>query len=426
MRRAPRTAYRVASHFSHRFSSYKLMLKRVVVLGLGLALPWSCADSPGNMPDASEAPPDLAGSVADLTRMAPLDAAMMCPTACAGQCVDFQNDPKHCGGCDKICGDTETCDKGVCMPMPMTSNIFCNEAPPAGAKQAPVPPAYSGGTCPHLAGGANMIQSTGHMRSFLLAVPKDLRPDEHLPVIFLWHWLGGSAQGFLDKGQVQAAVDSQRFLAVLPEAKGDLPFKWPFNVGDGLPRQEEEYRYFDDMLSCVSAQFHVNKNCVSSAGVSAGALFTDQLASGRAQYLSSAISLSGGVGLPGDGLVKPWGSPAHKLPMLILWGGPLDICIVINFQSASHNLEMSMQADGNFFLECIHNCKHGEPPFDPPKGLSKYAGLWRFAFDHPYWLAPGDSPYKKGGIPAAGLPLWCGIGVNSAHPRTGVCPKPGC
>lgn len=309
-----------------------------------------------------------------------------------------------------------------------SSSIFCNQTPPTGAKLAPAPPSYTGGTCPHLVPGRNSLSSTGHSRSFLLVAPTDLRTDEYLPVVFLWHWLGGSADDFLRKGEVQAAVDQQRFLAVIPDAKADMIFKWPFNVGDSAARQEEEFKFFDDMLSCVSAQYNVNSNCVSSAGVSAGALFTDQLASARSEYLASALSLSGGVGDgSGSSPVKPWRSPTHKLPMFILWGGPLDICIVINFQTGSRNLEAALQKDGNFILECVHNCKHGEPPMDAPPGMSKYASLWRFIFDHPYWLAPGDSPYKTSGIPTgAGFPSWCGIGARSAVPRTGSCPAPGC
>jgi predicted esterase len=310
----------------------------------------------------------------------------------------------------------------------LSSSIYCNQAPPTGAKLASPPPTYTGGTCPSLVPGKNALKSTGHNRSFLLVVPKDLKPEEVLPVVFLWHWLGGSADSFLRKGEVQAAVDSQRFLAVIPEAKSDMIFKWPFNVTDGAARQEEEFKFFDDMLSCVSAQFNVNRNCVSSAGVSAGALFTDQLAAARSQYLASAISLSGGVGEPGSGLVKPWGNPSHKLPMLVLWGGLLDICIVINFNTASRNLEDALEKEGNFFLECVHNCKHGEPPMDtPPAGLSKYSSMWRFVFDHPFWLAPGESPYKTSGIPSgAGFPSWCGIGKGGSRIRTGSCPAPGC
>lgn len=322
----------------------------------------------------------------------------------------------------------ETSSDPAASPTLFSSPIYCNEAPPAGAKVAPAPPKYTGGTCPKLVSGKNAIKSTGHDRTFLLVIPKDLKSDELLPVVFLWHWLGGSADSFLRKGEVQAAADSQRFIAVLPESKSDMIFRWPFNVGDSAARQEEEFKFFDDMLSCVSEQFKANSNCVSSVGVSAGALFTSQLAQGRAQYLASAISLSGGVGEEGSGVVKPWKTPARKVPMMVLWGGPLDWCAVINFHTASLNLEAALEKDGNFFIECVHNCKHGEPPMDtPPPGLSKYGSLWRFVFDHPYWLAPGSSPYKSSGIPTgAGFPSWCGVGKGGSRMRSGMCPPASC
>jgi predicted esterase len=296
----------------------------------------------------------------------------------------------------------------------------CSDDPPPGAKLAPAPKPYSGGVCPMLVAGDNMITSSKNQRDFLLALPANLQPNEKLPIIFLWHWLGGDPNDFYTKGEVQAAVDTQRFIAVIPNNKGDL-FKWPFTALDSQARMDEEFAFFDDMLSCVSAQFNVNSNCVSSAGVSAGALFTDQLAGGRGDYLSSIISLSGGV----DGLIKPWGHPAHKLPALVLWGGASDFCVAINFEQASKALEAALVKDGNFFLECIHNCGHSEPPLDTPPGLSKYAAIWQFAFDHPYWTSPGASLYQVKGLPME-LPTWCGIGAGSATQRVGPCSGSGC
>ena len=160
-------------------------------------------------------------------------------------------------------------------------------------------------------------------------------------------------------------------------------------------------------------------------GVSAGALFTDQLVGHRGQYLSSALSLSGGVGGATGGLIKPFTPPEHRVPMMVLWGGAKDLCIVIDFNKASKQLEDTLVSRGHFFLECVHNCGHGEPPFVAPSGLSKYASLWQFVFDHPYWLPDGDSPYKTSGVPMA-YPSWCAIGKDSATPRTGSCPAPGC
>jgi poly(3-hydroxybutyrate) depolymerase len=304
-------------------------------------------------------------------------------------------------------------------------NVFgsCGDTPPAGATLAPEPPKYSGGACPALAAGFNTLPTGGADRLFRLVVPADMTAEERVPVIFLWHWLGGSADDFYERGQIQAAADKQRFIAVIPESKDDIFFKWPFDSTATQARMDEEFVFFDDMLACVSEQFKVNKECVASAGVSAGALFTSQLAGFRGQYLSSIVSLSGGTG----GLIKPYKAPAHPLPAIVLWGGPTDTCFtVMNFETASKDLEQNLTSNGQFFLECVHNCGHAEPPIDAVDGLTSYASMWQFVFDHPYWTTPGHSPYETQGIPVA-YPSWCGIGIGSSTPREGTCPSgPGC
>lgn len=261
----------------------------------------------------------------------------------------------------------------------------------------------------------------GEAREFILVLPEGLGPDEVLPVVFLWHWLGGEAQDFLERGEVQAAVDAQRFAAVIPESKGDLQLQWPYSLIDSDRRIDEEATFFDDMLACVAAEYVVNRNCVSSAGVSAGALWTSQLAPRRAGLLSSFLSLSGGVGEDGDWFnpIQPWAGAERAMPALVLWGGPTDFCGV-NFQSCSQHLEDALVDDGGFLVECIHDCSHAEPPLTPPDGQSKYSMLWRFVLDHPFWLDAGTSPYQAGGLPAD-FPEWCAVGAGNAHIRDGEC-----
>lgn len=317
-------------------------------------------------------------------------------------------------------GSTSTASSGA-GGAPI-ANAHCGDPPPPGAKVAPPPPQYAG-TCPDLAPGTNTIVSSGAERKFILALPSDYAPGEKLPVLFLWHWLGGDAQDFLEKGEIQAAADTQRFIAVIPEKKGDLLFTWPFEVSQSQARIDEELAFFDDMLACVAEKLGADENCISTAGVSAGALFVGQLASARADRLASAISLSGGVG----GLVKPWGSPERKIPFVVLWGGPKDNCFgVMNFEQTSKNLEDALEADGHFFIECVHNCGHSAPPIEAPPGQSAFASLWGFALDHPYWLGPGQSPYLASGLPEA-FPAWCAIGKGNAKPKEGACTEPpGC
>jgi predicted esterase len=315
-------------------------------------------------------------------------------------------------------------------PRPALS-LTCRDAVPAGAEQAPEPPEYSGGTCPVLTTGTtlNLIATGGMDREFMVVVPSKIASDEQLPVIFMWHWLNASAMSFYEQADVQNAVDEGRFIAVLPNGIGSLPANWPWSTITAPEVMEAEFVFFDDMLACVSQQFPVNKNCVASAGVSDGALWTSQLAGGRGEYLSSIVVLSGGVDSDfGIGKIRPWTPAAHKMPAIVLWGGPDDVCIVLQFEEASMNLEAALEADGHFMIECVHDCGHGVPPIEATGGRTQFAVLWDFVNEHPYWLGPGESPYLETGLPEA-FPDWCAIGVGNATPRMGDgmdCSGPGC
>ena len=81
------------------------------------------------------------------------------------------------------------------------------------------------------------------------------------------------------------------------------------------------------------------------------------------------------------------------------------------------NLESAIVPEGHAVIECIHNCGHAAPPFDPGDPLLPVID---FFLNHPYWLAAGDTPYVRDGLPES-FPEWCGLGAGSATVRTGAC-----
>ncbi|MCB9751675.1 MAG: hypothetical protein H6713_17010 [Myxococcales bacterium] len=320
--------------------------------------------------------------------------------------------------------DTDTDTGGV------TEMVMCGDEPPPGAQLAPPLPTY-GGICPTIETGIDNLNVLPGVttifgndimidREFMVFAPDDIGEEEQLPVIFMWHWLGGDAKGFANRSEVEDAVNFYRFIAVIPNGRDieqGLLFKWPFSITDSMKQMEQDFQFFEDMLACVAEQFGVDKECVSSTGVSAGALFTDQLAGFQGDRLSSIISLSGGTG----GLtVKPWTSSGHIMPAMVLWGGPDDFCIAVDFNATSLDLEQNLQSDGHFVVECIHNCTHATPPFDPPMDIPTYSAMWRFFLDHPYWLEDGASWYTDFGLPDF-YPEWCAVGVGNAEIRVGEC-----
>lgn len=310
----------------------------------------------------------------------------------------------------------------------MRINARCGDPAPEGAPTPPPLPAYSGGVCPTLVPGENTIVSHGVSRRFQLVVPRELREDERLPVFVVWHHWGGEADSIVSNGQVQESADSLRFLGLVPEKRGDLAFDvfgneidpaWPYLNTASDARVEEEARFFDDMLACAAASYPIDESCISTAGVSAGALWVAQLMQVRSERLSSALVISGGIG-PATSLgfidARGWTGATRAIPVMMGWGGPSDQC-ALSFERASTQLEDHLAAGGNFVVECVHNCGHRVPPVDPAAGLQV---LYRFALDHPYWLPPGESPYWSNGMPA-GTPEWCGLGIGSATMRSGSC-----
>jgi hypothetical protein len=169
---------------------------------------------------------------------------------------------------------------------------------------------------------------------------------------------------------------------------------------------EGDLVFFDDLLTCTSEQFNVDRTRVYGIGVSAGALWlTYMMSTDRVDYFAAVESLSGGLGEVAGTWQMTFTPRAYKFPAIVLWGGDRD-WLGLSFSEASARLENELIANGHFVVECVHDEGHAVPPIEPPMGSStKFWSLWRFMLDHPYGVV---SPYQSGGLPA-GFPSWCRI-----------------
>ncbi|MFV8753282.1 hypothetical protein ACNOYE_22265 [Nannocystaceae bacterium ST9] len=325
-------------------------------------------------------------------------------------------------GSDEIGTDTSTSESTDTGEDPPALPL-CGTEPPPGAALAPALPSATS-SCPVLEtdGTLNVMTTSAGDREFMVVVPEDIQPDESLPLIVMYHWLGGDALDFYERAEVQYAADYYRFIALVPVGRdGDtgVPFRWPFSIADDMMTMDEEFEFFDDMVACAHEQFGVDKECVSAMGVSAGAMFSAMLASRHGDNLANFISLSGGTG---GGLIQDWVPTSNHMPALVLWGGPQDICLSINFDTNSKQMEMDLGAEGHFMIECIHNCTHATPPFEPVSPeVPVYSPMWEFFLAHPYWLEDGDSPYLQYPALPENWPQWCAVGAGNAVMRVGEC-----
>lgn len=262
------------------------------------------------------------------------------------------------------------------------TTIDTNETTDTTPVEVIEPPAYSGGTCPSMEQGWNSGFVTGeHEREFRLELPED---PEGAPVIFLWHWLGGSADQIIDWAGFDGFPDSEGVILIAPETRG-LQFEWDTFDGADTP----DLLMFDDLLSCLSQQYSVDMSRIYASGMSAGGLWTVTLTNHRAQWLAATAPLSGGA------TSVDW-APEEAIPMLLTWGGPTDLYGTFSFDDAQYDLIDQTDAAGQFTVKCEHDEGHTLPP-----GGVEY--VWDFFEAHPKDI---DAEPWADALPET-LPEWC-------------------
>jgi predicted esterase len=248
------------------------------------------------------------------------------------------------------------------------------------------PPTYSGGACPLFRDGTNdAFLSDGNSRSFDLVLPEN---PEGAPIVFAWHWLGGSAGQVIDYMNFNALSEAENVIVVAPQSDRSM-FEW--HISDPAD-DNTDLVFFDDMVSCLYEQFNFDPNRIHATGMSAGGLWTTYLTVYRSEILASTAPLSGGVE------TSVYVTPARALPVMVVWGGSADTYGTFSFDTASRNFSASLQADGHFVVECMHTGGHSLPP-------DGAEFTWQFFKDHPMNVDP--LPYLDG-LPDT-LPSFCAL-----------------
>ncbi len=236
-------------------------------------------------------------------------------------------------------------------------------------------------TCPNFATGEVALTVGGLDRRLRVELPTD---PEGAPVVFAWHWLGGTATQALDWMGMRALA-SAGYIVVAPETSG-LPFEWDFaDSSDNNP----DLALFDTALVCLWEQHRIDADRVYTTGMSAGGLMSTFLTLHRAEVLAASAPFSGGA------FDNDYRTPAADVPVLLTWGGPSDTYGGFDFAAASENLAENLEADGHFVLPCVHDLGHWPPSEAPDMALS-FFDTHRRGEPSP-WV---DSP-------PIGLPGWC-------------------
>lgn len=238
-----------------------------------------------------------------------------------------------------------------------------DDSAPAGTDSAdtdtgPQPAALaelSNGECPDFSStGSSKFTSAGEERKVISYWPAD-RPAD-MPVVFVWHYLGGTARDMVDIFDLEGYADSAGALVIAPDSLDSNAFEWDFWNGGTV-----DVTMYDDLRTCASQEFGVNLKKVSSTGMSAGALWTSWLAVNRGDTLSTVLTFSGGTEP-----VVDYKTPPNAFPALLDYGGDTDQFsgggASVDFQETTINFANELYADGHDVMLCNHNLGHSIPP----------------------------------------------------------------
>lgn len=230
--------------------------------------------------------------------------------------------------------------------------------------------------CPVLVDDFNdEFASAGLSREFYMYTPMDVDAGGPWPIVFAYHGLGDSAN-FVSPGSaidLTTPIDDRGYILVSPESQMVEGVEWQ----QGAFGDNEDLVFFDDLITCIDAQYGVDPAQIYVVGMSAGGLYTSYLGVAKSDVIAAVAPFSGGF-------IPPYEQPDRLTPYLVSWGGQSDQAVNQDFDLLSLDMIADLDGAGHSYATCNHDQGHTWPA-----EMTEPALDWLFA--HPFGTDP--SPY---------------------------------
>lgn len=211
--------------------------------------------------------------------------------------------------------------------------------------------------CPQVLDGPNKMTSAEAERSFDVYLPKGVTGTADLPVVFLFHGVGGSSAKFIDETKFDALLTDNSFVLVVPQStrKADgtptQKLDWFFS-SDTYDMDNQDLVFFDDMLKCVGETWKIDSKRVYVTGMSGGGLMSTFIAANRGSVVAAAAPFSGGYAHP------KWPDDKTKTPFMVSWGGVKDEAFGQDFHKLANGLIAFLTDAKQPYISCDHGQEH--------------------------------------------------------------------
>ena len=133
------------------------------------------------------------------------------------------------------------------------------------------------------------LNHDGVMRSYFIAYPADISPDENAPLIINMHGYGGNAQQQQAYSEMDAYAHPQNIAVVYPQG---LNNSWNvFTYWDSNPY--DDVGFINHMLNDISDNFNIDENRIYACGMSNGGYMAYRLACDLSDKITAFGSVTG-------------------------------------------------------------------------------------------------------------------------------------
>lgn len=162
--------------------------------------------------------------------------------------------------------------------------------------------------------------SGGIERTYILHVPAGYDGSKSLPLVFVLHGMGGSADGMLQSTGLNPKADQESFFVVYLNGTGN-PQGWSTGLILRDDLVADDLTYIHELLQHLETQLNVDSQRVYAAGFSNGAMMTELLGAKSSADLAGIAVIEGTIGVrQTDNTYLKIPEPIGPIPVLIFHG----------------------------------------------------------------------------------------------------------
>jgi len=211
------------------------------------------------------------------------------------------------------------------------------------------------------------IVSGGVKRNYLLYVPQGYDGSKALPLVFLLHGHGMSAESMMKSTRMNEKADQENFFAVYPQGTVGPLGKTGWNTGsnDDVNPNIDDVAFIRDLAIKLEGQLNVDSKRIYASGLSFGAAMSHRLAAELPDILAGVAVVAGAIGNSVDGGVTylPVAQQAKSpISVLILHGYNDTHVLYDGGQGVIPGLNVLPVSDAVAFWTQADGCTDTPPP----------------------------------------------------------------